>query len=236
MKKYLILILCVLEIACGKGKSSSTGALPPAKANLVAPAQNQACTTGTIISDTQSSIQFSWQSAANATSYEITIKNLLDNTVITQTNSSNSISVTLNRNTPYAWYITSKSSKTSTTAKSDTWKFYNAGLGVLNYAPFPAEIKKPTMYQVITLSAPATSATLSLEWAGSDVDNDISKYDVYWGTSKTEANGFYRTGLNPTQTSTTAVCNINTTYYWKVITTDLAGNSSDSGWYEFSLR
>ena len=236
MKKYLILLLCVLEISCGKSKSSPSGGLPPAKANLVAPAENEACTSGSIISNTESSIQFSWQTAANATSYEISIKNLLDNTVITRTATGNNISVTLSRSTPYAWFITSKSSKTTTTAKSDTWKFYNSGPGVLNYAPFPAEVIRPAMYQIITLTAPATSATVNLEWSASDVDNDISKYDIYWGTSKTQANGFYRTGLSPTQTSTTAVCNINTTYYWKIITTDLAGNSSDSGWYEFSIR
>ena len=124
--------------------------------------------------------------------------------------------ITINRATPYSWYVVSKNSGTQT-AESATWKFYNAGLPVASHAPFPADVVNPTMGANLS-----STTTVALEWAGSDVDNDIVEYMVYLSTTNPPANNIGST------TSTTLNANVssNNTYYWKVITKDSQGNTS----------
>jgi hypothetical protein len=56
------------------------------------------------------------------------VKNLLTNAISTQLTSNTSVELTLNRNTPYSWFVNSKSSKNPTVGLSPTWKFYNSAL------------------------------------------------------------------------------------------------------------
>ncbi len=229
--KLLILpVLILIVTGCGGKKDTPTPQPPsPAKAGLIFPAQNAACTSGTIVSNTQSTIVFNWNSTANTDSYELDIKNLLTGATTSQTSATNQLSVTLLRNTPYSWFVISKSTTTTTTTQSDTWKFYNAGQGTLSYAPFPATITAPTFGQSINLGA----GTVNLTWTGSSVDNNISGYDVYFGTTTTPPllqGGITDMFLNGVQILT------NTTYYWKVITKDTHGNASDSGIFQFKVN
>jgi hypothetical protein len=200
----------------------------PVKAVLTAPAQNGVCITGTVISGTQSSVTFLWNASDYTDSYDLVLKNLLTLTTTTQSTTNTQLSITLARNTPYSWYIVSKSTKIATTAQSDTWKFYNSGSGVVTYAPFPADPSAPTYGQVVT------TATVNLSWKGSAVDNNtIANYDVYFGTTTNPA-------ILKSTITDTFVNNVNlaskTTYYWKVITRDINGNTSDSGLYQFSTN
>lgn len=229
MKLSHIYIVLLLLVSCSKKKAAAPVILPPAAATLTSPAQNEACNTGTVVSSTESTVLLSWTNAANAESYEISIKNLIANTSITQTSTSNSLLVTLLINTPYSWQVTSKSSKTSVTAKSDIWKFYNSGPGTLSYAPFPAEMISPTYNQAISASA----GKITLDWNGTDADNDITVYDVYLGTTNSPA--LLQANVSSSILSNVAV-NTATTYYWKVITKDAKGNSSDSGLYQFTVN
>jgi hypothetical protein len=231
MKRLIFLLICLIGFSCGKGGGSNPQPAinPPAKAILSLPAQNEACTTGTVISATESTVSFTWQTAANADSYELSIKNLNTNAVISRTTSSTSENVILARNTPYSWYVTSKSTKITTTAQSDTWKFYNSGPGTVAYAPFPAEILSPTMNQAVTASA----GKITLDWNGTDVDNDITTYDIYLGTTSTPA--LLQSNVTASILSNVSVNNA-TSYYWKVITKDSKGNTSDSGLYRFSVN
>ena len=57
--------------------------------------------------------------------------------------SSTSTTATLDKGVPYSWRVTSKSTTSTTTTPSDLWKFYLAGDGVVNYAPFPADLTAP---------------------------------------------------------------------------------------------
>jgi hypothetical protein len=221
MKKGLLIISAVLILmGCG-GKSNNptpTPVVPPAptQTTLSAPAQNEVCTTGTIISPTQSSISFSWSASANTDSYDLTLKNLLTSITTTQNTTANQLTLTLLRNTPYSWYIVSKSSATSATAQSDTWKFYNSGPGIVTYAPFPADITSPTFGQAV-----ATTGTVNLAWVGSVVAPDvIANYDVYFGTTSTPAitaSAITNSFLNNVTVAA------NTTYYWHVVTRDVNG-------------
>ena len=221
-------------MGCG-GKSNNPAPTPPSvpnptQATLSAPAQNAVCTSGTILSATQSTISFSWSASANTNSYNLVIKNLLTSDSTTQSTTQTQLAVNLQRNTPYSWHVVSVSTQTTLTAQSAVWKFYNSGPGVVTYAPFPAEITSPTFGQNVT----ATAGKINLTWIGSIVSPDvIANYDVYFGTTSSPAimasaitNGFLN---NVSVTS-------NTTYYWKVITRDANGDTSDSGLFQFSVN
>jgi hypothetical protein len=223
MKKLLFLLVITCIFACHKDDPKS-----PEKAVLTFPAQNALCTSGSVLSATQSSIVFTWNAAANTDSYELDIKNLLTNTTTTQNVTTNQATVTLLRNTPYSWFVISKSNSVAVTVQSDSWKFYNSGLGIVSYSPFPATITSPTFGQSVT----ATAGTVNLTWTGSDVDNDIATYDVYFGTTTTPA---FKSNVTTAFLNSVSVTS-GTTYYWKVITKDTQGNTSDSGIYQFTVN
>lgn len=224
MKKHLLLcLLCLAIISCKKPVKVID---PPTKAVLSLPTNNEACTSGTITSATLSSIVFKWNASQNAESYELTIKNLETGVTSTQTTTALELAVPLTRNMPYSWFVTAKSSKIATTAVSEIWKFYNAGEALSSFAPFPADMVTPKMAQRITPSA----GKITLDWTGSDVDNDILNYDIYLGTTATPA--VIKTAQVDSALPDVAVAS-GTTYYWKVITRDSKGNTSDSGIYIF---
>lgn len=220
---FTLIVLTVIS-ACGKKKDIVA---EPSAAILNAPLNNEACVTGVVLSGTESKIKLIWTAAANSESYEVTITNLLTKSEQTQSATTTSAEITLKRNTPYSWFVTSKSSKIATTAKSAVWKFYNPGLGASSFPPYPAEIVSPTMGQSVIPNA----GKISFQWKGSDADNDLVNYDVYLGTSSNNV-----TLIKSQHTSTSLAdisVNANTTYYWKVISRDGKGNTSDSGLYEF---
>jgi hypothetical protein len=229
--KILILFLSLIVLnSCKKtGDVEIPGTTPPSAATLTFPAQNSACTTGTVISATQSTIVFSWNTSANTTGYELNVKNLLTGVTTSYLTLNNQLSVDLLRDTPYSWYVASKSTTSSVTTKSDPWKFYNAGLGSSSHPPFPADGLKPTFNQDIT----ATAGVVNLSWTGTDPDNNITSYDVYFGTTANPAS--FKTGLTDAFTNGVSVT-AGTIYYWKVITKDAQGNTSDSGVFQFKVN
>ncbi len=229
MRKFywIILLLLVTIVAC---KKKTTEPIPaPSKAKLLTPDSNSTCTTGRIISATDNAVTFTWNSAANASSYALTIKNLLSGSISTQNTNATTIEVVLLRNTPYSWFIVSKSDKTTATAQSSVWKFYNSGLATTSHPPFPADLTMPTFGQSLN----ATAGKVTLTWTGSAVDNNIVGYDVYLGT--TSAN---MAVIKPDLTTSTfdATVTSGTTYYWKIVTKDSQGNTSSSGTYQFNVN
>lgn len=225
MKKIGVFILVLIICSCSK-KSESPPAkiLPPAAAQLDAPANDRPCITGTFISDTTSSVTFSWLSAAYADDYEIDVTNLLNNTTITKNTSDNFIDIVILKNTPYSWQVISTEGGTIQTAKSEIWKFYNSGPSITTYAPFPAILTAPVLGEELHGQ---TSVTLS--WQGSSVENNITGYDVYWGTSNSPP--FYKT---VSASNVSVSLNPKTTYYWRVITKDSNGNTSKSQLSQFT--
>lgn len=226
LKIGILFSVVALFITCGKKESEPPA---PEASLLVAPAKDEVCFSGKVISDLESTIEFKWSAAPNAETYELSIKNLQTNEIFTHLASTTSLELTLKRNVPYSWFVTSKSSKSPKVAVSPTWKFYNSGKGITSYPPFPAEIIAPTFGQKIT----AINNKISLQWRGSDSDNDIVNYDVYFGTSKTPS---LTEGKITASTLTNIPVNASTTYYWKIITRDSNGNTSDSGVYSFSVN
>ncbi len=226
MKHWIISVVLVFMVfGCKKDKPP----LLPAKAILVFPLKDEACNTGVSISATESAVTLRWNAAANTDSYELNIKNLESGVKTLHQTTQTQLELPLLKNAPYSWYIVSKSSKVPDIAESAVWKFYNSGPGVTTYAPFPAEIIAPAYGQNIA----AVAGKITLSWKGSDVDGDLDRYDIYLGTSGTPT--LLQKGVTATTLSDIAVAS-NTTYYWKIITIDKKGFTSDSGVYQFKVN
>lgn len=223
----LFLLLTVL-VSCQKD-SPPPPSTAPAKATLVFPEQNSICTEGEVISPLEAAIDFRWNQAENTHTYELTIKNLVTGETSSKSTEELHQVATLKRGTPYSWFVTSKSRQTGATAKSDVFKFYNAGPGVRTYAPFPAEIVSPIMGQQIA----ASLGTISLDWTGNDVDGDLVSYDVYLGTSNSPQ--LLRSDVADSKLDGISITS-NTTYYWRVVSRDSKGNTSDSGLFQFRVN
>jgi hypothetical protein len=232
--KIIILAVIIAIYGCGKGGSSpgngTTPVIVPGKSTLLFPSQNSVCTTGTT-AGAQTFITFTWNKADNADLYELNIKNLLTNVITTQRYTGTTAAVPLLNGTPYAWAIVSRIAKdTSAATVSDIWKFYVSGPGAVYYPPFPITVVAPLFNQTIT----ANNGNVNLSWTGSDPDNDIVNYDIYLGTSSTSP-ALIKSGVTDQFLNNVPV-NPATTYYWKVITNDSKGNTSDSGIYQFKVR
>lgn len=199
---------------------------PPEAAVLVFPNQNSECNEGTNFTDSESDVTFNWSDAANATNYELFLKNLNTQTTTSYNSTASEITITILRGNPYSWYIVSKNTGTQT-KQSTTWKFYNAGKTITSYAPFPAELVSPNMGTSFSNS----TTNVDLKWNGADVDNDITNYEIIFGT------------VNPPVTSQGVITSTNmnvsvnsgNTYYWRVITSDNQGNNSESEIFQFKV-
>ncbi|MEC3906757.1 hypothetical protein VOI54_06985 [Tamlana sp. 2201CG12-4] len=203
------------------------GTDPPGAAALVFPNENSECTEGSNLTSTQSTIVFNWNDANNTDTYQLVVKNLETQAVTNYTSTVSEKSVTILRGTPYSWYVVSKNSG-SKTAQSATWKFYNAGEAVSSYAPFPADLISPIYDK--TFSASTTSVTL--EWTGEDVDDDIKEYKVLFGTASTPTN---EQGITASSTLDVNVSSGNS-YYWRVISVDDQNNTSESQIFKFNIE
>jgi hypothetical protein len=226
--RKLVWILFVVVAVAGCEKDPVVFG-PPAKATLLFPELNALCTTGKVLSNTESQLVFKWEEAANAESYVLVLKDLQTGKAAIHISSGNEIQITLLRSRPYSWYVISRSGKNATEVTSDTWRFYNAGQGSISYAPYPPEVVSPVMEQRIT----AVNGRISLDWNGADVDNDIVGYDVYLGTGLEPP--LLKSSIADSKLEDVAVTP-GTTYYWKVVAHDSAGNTADSGVLPFYVN
>ena len=213
-------------IACQKD-SPPPPVNEPGKAVLIFPEQNSVCLEGKAISAEESTVEFRWNAAEHTDTYELTVKNLITGEEQTGGTPELHLEMVLRRNAPYSWFVTSRSRQTGVTAKSDVFRFYNAGPGIVWYAPFPAEVVAPAMGQSLA------AGQVSLDWNGSDADGDLAGYDVYLGT--TTMPDLLSGNLTESRLDGVAVT-AGTVYYWRVISRDSKGNTSDSGLFQFSVR
>ncbi len=230
MKRLLLIVMTAFLAGCAaKGDQDEEIAPPPAKAVLIAPAQNELCTQGTVVSATESTVILQWNAAANAQGYEVFIKDLEAGTTTSKITTATQLLLNLKRNTPYSWYVKSGTSLSTATAQSDTWKFYNAGPAAVNYAPFPADLIAPALGQSIT----AVGGKIAISWAGTDVDSDIENYDVYFSDLPTPA--LLSSGVISNSLTDLSVVS-GKQYYWKIVTKDKEGNKSESDVYNFRVN
>ena len=241
--KYFSFLFTILLVSCGGGGGDDGGGSggggggpvinPPGKSTLSAPANNKTCETGTSISDTQSEVTFTWGASADTNTYDLRITNLNTSVAINKTAlATTTTKSTLDKGVPYSWYITSKSTSSTTTTNSDTWKFYLAGTGIVNYAPFPADLKTPASGSTVTRD---DDGKVTFTWDGSDPDTgDTLKYTLYVDT--TDGKQTPSTVLTNLTVKTASVAlEPATTYYWRVKTSD-GTNSSYSIVYSFKTQ
>jgi hypothetical protein len=223
MRIILVLLFGVLLVGCSKKSDPK----PPVAANLVFPNKDSECTTGRDLSDTTSEIEFKWMASDHTESYELRVTNL--NTSITQTINTSAISAKLPiaKGEPFSWLVRSKNTKVSDVATSSTWNFYNAGF-LTTHAPFPAQLVSPQ--NGVSLFKDINNE-VTLEWSAADVDNDIIGFEVYFSTENPPLDLIAST--TSTKRNQAVGVSSNTTYYWRVITKDAEGNSSQSGVFTF---
>ena len=138
----------------------------------------------------------------------------------------------MDKGTPYSWNITSKNTTTTTTTPSDTWKFYLSGPGIVNYAPFPADLKTPGSGSTIARS---DEGKVTFTWEGSDPDSgDTLSYTLY--VDKVDGKQTPPSAQTGISAKTLDVAlDAATTYYWRVKTSD-GTNSSYSIVYSFKTQ
>jgi len=227
-----ILLIFAVMLGCSKGKKNAPNPEPeptvnkPGKSELLSPANNEVCASGTVISANQSSITFDWKDEANSTSYELYLKNLASGNTIKFDSQTSGITLTLERGNPYSWYVKAKSAQESG-PDSETWKLYVAAEPGKFYAPYPAELISPA------IGENQTAGKITLTWTGADADNDLRNYDVYFGTSATPP-------LHAKEITAQKLENVSiiakTRYYWKVVSRDLKGNTSESELRQFMVN
>ena len=241
LKYFSFLFTLTLIIGCGGGGGEEGGGdtgggdvtvNQPAKSTLSAPANNKTCETGTSVSSTQSDVDFTWGVSADTDSYDLKITDLNSNVATNKTGlTTTSTKVTLDKGVPYSWIVTSKSTKSSVTTPSDTWKFYLAGTGVANYAPFPADLKAPSSGSTVK----RTDGKATFTWEGSDPDSgDTLAYTLYVDTTdgkQTPASAQTDLSVLTLDVALDAA----TTYYWRVKSSD-GTNSSYSTVYSFKTE
>ena len=227
MKKILIATFCVLSsilISCSGGSDEGStgggggggpidpGPVSPSAATLSKPTNNSECLE-------VDAVKFEWAKSNNTDSYTIVIKNLLTLEQISATTTSTSLEITLTKGFPYSWYIISTNTTTST-ASSTKWKFYLSGEAQKNHAPFPADILAPKPGETVS------TGSIQLSWSFSDIDtSDQHTFNIYMDLK----DGSTINSSNYTATKKTITINEPGTYYWKIVTKDNHGSSSDSG-------
>ncbi|MCH1454486.1 MAG: hypothetical protein L7U59_08745 [Flavobacteriaceae bacterium] len=228
MKKLFYTTFFFLLLACSaEEQSEETIDLLPGLFNLLYPENGSACLDGSIINDTQSKITFLWNASQNANEYEVEIINLNDNYSQKMLSKDRSLEVVLKHGEPYAWTVTAFVDDASITSKE--WKFYLAGNGIVNYAPFPPELISPRPSARVNLNS---NGQVMLNWTSSDVDGDLETYELYM--DQNDGSTLIQTFTEVENTIEIGIdADPDITYLWKVLAIDRDGNSSSSGVYSF---
>lgn len=225
MKNIVGIALLAFLVSCGGDDTPPA----PEATNLIFPEENSECTTGTSLSETFSQVTFRWGAANHTERYALNVVNLETNVPQNLTTTATSASLSIAKGAPFAWTVTSFNSDTDESAVSETWLFYNAG-SETTYAPFPAQLVSPESGETVIMDI---ANEVTLEWAGADVDNDIDTFQVFFSETNPPTTSLSITDASTMQMSVGVTSGV--VYYWKVVTTDLEGNTSDSGVFDFKV-
>lgn len=227
IKPIILLVLLSVLFSCNKAEEDSE-IFPPAPAELVFPLNNTECNEGIVVDSNTSTVNFQWEAAQYTTSYEFILEDLESNILHQESTEDTELEVTIARGKAFKWYVKSKSENSAEKTTSEVWVFYNAGEGITAHAPFPAELISPTPGESFSSSI----TIVQLEWTGSDLDNDILEYEVYFGVSNPPTN---LEKVLPEESIEVTV-SFGETYYWFVKTIDENNNSSNSFISNFKIN
>lgn len=233
MKNSIYLsIICLVFAACGSGGGDDPVTPPvvntaPTVPVLSLPADNKLCL--------DNNVSFQWNASTDeqkdAIVYQIQIAkdNAFSQIVSTLDNSSLSTSaLALDKNTAYYWRVKATDSKGLSSAYSSTFKFYTAGVAVVNHLPFAPALISPEM------NVPLSTTTASLQWNASDVDTaDVLTYDVYFGTANPPTE---KVSDSKSEKTVDVTIEPGKQYYWQVTVKDNKGGETVGQVWKFKTN
>jgi hypothetical protein len=184
----------------------------PTSLTLVLPVNNQEC-FGTNLPNGKISVAFDWEDVTGVSSYSLEYEDNVSGEQFMASSADSSLNLELEAGTQYTWKVT-VIDESGNPRTSDPFNFYTEGLADENYVPFPAEISIMN----------GGNGTLNISWDGSDLDNDIEFYDVFFSSQNPPVSILSET----TAVTTTVNVLSGITYYLNVRTVDRNGNFSDS--------
>jgi len=227
MRNGVIISICIIFLSCGKGSNQDVPEnAVTGKTTLSAPTNNE-CLQVEAQLDNTGIVTFSWENAPHAKIYQLVVNNLVNGEQSTLKTENAVQKISLSRDFPYTWYVVAYGQNPKDSTISETNKFYLAGEVPGYSTPFPADSLIPSMGTIVL----PEHGQISLGWKGQDVDKDIVGYDVYLGENSRSLK-LLKENVAMTYVENVEVQTGNV-YYWKIITKDSKGNSSDSGIYQF---
>jgi hypothetical protein len=231
--KTIALFSLPLFVSCGGGSSKSE-VVPeivneaPSTVSLTYPTEDLLCI--------DNSITFDWSDATDANndgiSYkvEISTDRSISSVVKTETVSSSQATIVLEKGVAHYWRVTAIDSKGKSGEPSSVFAFYTRGVGVVNNAPFTAELVSPANESELT----TTTVSVDLKWKGADSDNasNTLKYDLYFGDTTDPA----KIESNLEILTKNVMVGTGKTYYWKVNTIDPSGTKSVGQVWSFKVN
>lgn len=231
MKTFIyILTISLSLLSCGGGDDNPPIPEPinnsPSKPSAVAPSNNLLCI--------DNNVTFEWTECTDpdgdAISYqlEIATDNQFTQNVQTRSNiTALSVLLTLEKGVAYYWRVKAVDSKNMAGEPSNTFQFYTEGNGVSNHLPFSPSVITPKLY------ASVSSASATLEWSASDVDNDPLTFDIYFGTDNPPVN---IVSENQTANTFDVDLSASTNYFWKVVAKDDKGGITNGQVWNFKTE
>ena len=191
---------------------------------LVAPENNNTCTTEEPIDDQTSNVSFQWRESNHTSGYELNVEAIGtdQNFKTSQTTDTNTATLVLERGLPYSWWVVSKSSSTQKTAKSDVWTFYLESNPNESHVPFPASLLSPENNAFIIAEQ---EIQVSFQWEGNDLDDDIVSFEFLMGASKDDLT---TVESDLTEPQLDIPLETDQAYYWQVHTKDATEHVSAS--------
>lgn len=226
--KYVVWLLLIV-MACSKNdvKPEPENKVVPIAVRLEFPLKNSECTAGVDQNIDKTLVEFRWVVAEND-SYELVLENLSTNQVSRTKTTNHSVEILLDKNTPYEWYIISRLATSQEEVESERWKFYAAGEGISNYAPFPADLLTPEPGSTFDTS----TQQLTLQWQSSDIDDVSITYDVLVGAENPPMEVL---ASDLTQSSFDISVSKGNTMFWRIATKDENDNISYSKVRDFTI-
>ena len=222
MRNFIYIAALSISLwSCGGGGGDQPTPPPvvntaPTVPTLIAPVNNSLCTDNVL--------NFQWNASTDAEggiiTYEIQVSkdNLFTQISHTQTSTTASKSITLEKGIAYYWRVKATDSKSAASNYSTTFNLYTEGVGITNHLPFSPVLVSPALNSV------QTAATVNLQWTASDVDaSDTLTYDVYFGTANPPT---VVTSTNLSAVALTKTVSASITYYWKVVVKDGKGGQT----------
>ena len=227
MMRALLVASCLLMVFTGCKKKREPK--PPEAVQLIFPDRDSECTTGESLGPQTSQVEFRWSAANNTDTYELRATNISTGAVQTIVTASTSARLPLSKGEPFSWLVRSRNDEVDRSVSSEAWNFYNAGSRT-TFAPFPASINSPASSENVFMDI---NNEVTLSWSASDLDNDITSFEVYFSveTPPTDLIRTLQSGTTSIKVSVTS----DTVYYWMVDVIDSEGNTSNSGIYNFKV-